>query len=201
MNFQYKYIFIFPIIICITLMVCLFHSLLISVSPYTLKIICISVLILLGWSVLLILVYRISDNTEQSTIKTIYVNGLSLVFLFLLAVFYTYTIWGSGYLSLSPITAINSGNANLDTLYHSSIAESFKRSMIPSTLANNEAMVRYHTFSHFLVYSVSEILSIPVYFVYNYLFPIIFLPLYAFLQLNVIYTSKKALTGKTVLSI
>ena len=105
-------------------------------------------------------------------------------------VFLAWAVWGSRYLTLVPVERLNNGLQHQDTLYHSTLAESFRRSILPSTLLNNEAYLPYHTFSHLLMSLVSRVLGAPAFITYNYIYPALFLPAYIMAQLMAIAAAK-----------
>lgn len=105
-------------------------------------------------------------------------------------VYLAWTVWGNRYLSLAPVERLNNGLQHQDTLYHSTLAESFRRSIIPSTLLNNEGFMPYHTFSHLMMSVVSRILGAPALITYNYMYPALFLPAYLTAQIMAISAAK-----------
>ncbi len=117
-------------------------------------------------------------NDDRWSIKSqpILVIILSAV----IGIFLAYTAWGYGYLTLAPYEMIDNGTAHIDDLFHSAISESWKRSFYPSTLLNDERYLAYHTFSHLILGGLAGIMGMPAYIFYNYLYPILFLPLYCF---------------------
>lgn len=89
-------------------------------------------------------------------------------------------VWTQNHLSLSPVAAIDNGTVHLDTLYHVSASESFRQGFFPASLINDVTPLHYHTFSHLLLSILSQILGISVYLTYNWVYPVLFLPLYVF---------------------
>lgn len=97
-----------------------------------------------------------------------------------LGIYYAKRIWFSGYLNLDPIATFLSGNTHIDTLFHTDIAESFINNGYPSIQFNDSSFLHYHFFSHFLFSLISRLLNIPAIITYNYVYPVLFIPLYVF---------------------
>ena len=109
----------------------------------------------------------------------------------IMGIFLAYMVWGSGYASLAPFEKIDNGTQFIDTLFHSSIAESWRRSLFPSTLLNDERYIAYHSFSHLILGLFAGALRIPSFIAYNYIYPVIFLPLYCFSILLAVSFAKR----------
>ena len=103
--------------------------------------------------------------------------------------------WGGGYLSLAPYEAIDNGVQHLDSLFHGSIAESYKRSIKASTLLNDELYIPYHTFSHLLMGNIAKIMDIPSLIAYCFIYPPFFIPVYIVSQLVAISSVKNYFEG------
>lgn len=115
-----------------------------------------------------------------------------IIFLFIaLALYLVKIIWLSGYLTLTPFYTSLQGSSHLDTMYHSAIAESIKNYGYPSILLNNANYLPYHVGSHFLLAFFSKLFGIPAFLTYNYLYPILTLPLYPFLLLLLVLYIKE----------
>lgn len=207
MKYCLRYIIILPVIVSAVLTSFLFHGLFVTNSPYKNKIIPFACFILFLWIAASIKVLWLPSKTKSyyytsEPKQPLFINIVFIILALIISVYFALTIWGIGYLSLSPIARINNGIQHQDTLYHSAIAESFSRSFIPSALINDETYLHYHTFSHFLINIFARMLSIPAFIAYNYIFPIVFLPLYIFAQMLAIFSAKKIFAGSaTVLNI
>jgi len=174
-------IFVFPLVLSFWLDIFLWASLFITKSIYLNKTATISAFVLLMWITLFVVEQRKNDEEKNR----LYVNSNIVIICFISVLFSAYfctIIWRSGYLSLNPVGAVNEGTQHLDTLLHSAIAESYKYSFIPSTLINDCAGVKYHTFSHLLMSGISSLTGIPCFICYNFFYPVVFLPIYLFLQ-------------------
>lgn len=90
----------------------------------------------------------------------------------------------SGYLSLNPVNLLFNQTVNRDTLYHSNIARSFSIFGLKGLFNGN--VNHYHNLSHYFVSILARITKVPVFFVYNYLFHIVTVPLYFFILQNVV---------------
>ena len=108
-----------------------------------------------------------------------------------LGIWCAHAVWGSRYLTLTPLEQIDNGVQHLDALFHGAIAESFKRSLVPSTLLNGEAYMPYHTFSHLLMSVPSRILDAPALVTYCYLYPALFIPAYLLAQMAAMISAKE----------
>ncbi len=107
--------------------------------------------------------------------------------------------WFSHYLRLDAIERIFEGKTFIDTLYHSAIAESIVTNGYPSIQQNAPTLLPYHCFSHWIIACISRVLGVPCYITYNYLFPILFLPIFLFLVQKVACIGKKYFTGDSSL--
>jgi len=121
--------------------------------------------------------------------KDIYfsVKNIGLFILFILIGFYIVRFsWFDYYLSLDAIDNFFNTGSHIDTLYHSSIAESIVTNGYPSIQQNAPIFLKYHTLSHYLVCIISISLKLPAYITYNYLFPTLFMPFFTFLLLKTV---------------
>ncbi len=105
-------------------------------------------------------------------------------------------VWGKGYLSLAPLEKIDNGTQHLDSLFHSSVAESYRHFPYASTLLNGEAFLKYHTFSHLLMGIVSWVMGMPSLVAYCFLYPSVFLPLYFLAILIAVSYAKNYFNGR-----
>ena len=140
---------------------------------------------------------HIADKKSQCVIKTLIAVTISL--------FFANTIWFCDYLTLNPISAILNGQIHFhrfaDPLFHSTIAESIKNYGYPSILLNDAGFLNYHIGSHFILAQLSKILNIPAFLTYNYIYPIVCLPIYSYLLVSVIVEIRKYKGEKVQLSV
>lgn len=179
--------FLMPTIITAIMSLVQTYGLIITDSPYKVKVILLSAIMLLIWIVLFIHSKKEENMYADGQIVVITATVITSV---LIAIVFSCTIWGKGYLSLSPIDKINTGQQHRDTLFHSAIAESLVRGKFPSALVNEEDIIYYHTFSHFVVGLIARFVALPAFFVYNHIYPILFLPIYIFAQIISIKSAK-----------
>ena len=111
---------------------------------------------------------------------------LKLLFAIIISLFFANSIWFSNHLTLNPLEVILKGRLHVDSLFHATIAESIKNYGYPSVLLNDAGFSHYHFGSHIIMAALSNILKVPVFSVYNFLYPIIFIPLYSYLIISVI---------------
>lgn len=192
-------IYIFPLVISLLMCIMVGMAVIRTESPYTLNTLIGIVIILTLWSALFLhdqrkVIAGLSDR-EVSSFIAILLSAVAA------GLFFAYAMWGTGYLSLDPMRNINSGLQHQDSLYQSAIAESYNRSIFPSALVNQEAVLRYHTFSCLVVNLLSRIFKMPCFFVYCYLYPILILPIYGLLQYIGILAAKKYFLGVNTLEL
>lgn len=113
-------------------------------------------------------------------------NLLFFLLTMFLGFWYVNLIWDSGYLTLFPVKKLLSGEAHIDTLFHSTIAESFITNGYSSIQFNTPSYLPYHYLSHFVLSLFSRLLRIPVFYVYNYIYPVFFIPIFIILTISVI---------------
>lgn len=113
-------------------------------------------------------------------------NLLFFLLTILLGFWYVNVIWNSGYLTLFPVKKLLSGEAHIDTLFHSTIAESFITNGYSSIQFNTPSYLPYHYLSHFVLSLFSRLLRMPVFYVYNYIYPVFFIPIFIILTISVI---------------
>lgn len=190
-------IFLVPLIICFLLVVTLEWALIRTQAKETFQVTIFSFVLLLFWAAGFI--FSQKRNRQGMTSSMIDCHPLYIVILSIaMGVNIACVVWPyNGYLNLSPIAAIDNGTIHLDTLFHSSISESFNQGLIPSTLINNAIPIHYHTFSHLLITILSKITGISVYLTYNWIYPVFFLPIYVFSQLMAISAAKRYFEGET----
>jgi hypothetical protein len=136
---------------------------------------------------------KIAERKEQLFIK--------LFFSVIISVYFANSIWFSWCLSINPINAILNCNLNQDTAFHATIAESIKNYGYPSILLNNANFLHYHFGSHSIMALLSIILNVSVFYIYNYFYPVIFIPIYSFLTISVIIEIRKYKKENTQLSV
>ncbi len=187
-------VFLFPYILSVIASFFLISAVYKTHPRYGIRSCLVSVCISVIWTILFF-----ADQKKIIEIREGGVNcpiWLSLIIAFFLGSFVIYAVWGSGYLTLAPYESINNGTQHIDTLFHSSLAESFKRSLFPSILLNDEEGYVYHTFSHLLMGSISSLLGIPAFIAYSFLYPVIFCPLYLCSQFIAVLSAKKFFVKK-----
>ncbi len=190
---------IFPLIISLIMCTLIVIAVIKTNTPYTVNVLIGVIIVLVFWLTFFIydqhkIMIGLSDKS---------VNGFLFITLcaLLIGFSFAYSIWGQGYLSLDPIKRVNSGLQHQDAFFLSAIAESYNRSLFPSTLVNQEAIFRYHTLDCLITNIISRLFIMPCFFVYTYLQPIIFLPLYGFLQYVGILGVRKYFTGMDALKL
>ncbi len=141
------------------------------------KVLFVSFFILFIW----LFLFLFQDIKNKNVLKFDILKNSSILFAFTLGFFFVKVEWFFGYLNLDPILYLMTGKSHIDTLFHSTIAESYITNGFPSINFNEPFLLKYHTFSHFLIAVFSKILDIPAFIFYNYLFPIFSIPLYVFL--------------------
>jgi len=90
-------------------------------------------------------------------------------------------IWFFSYLRVDALKTFFEGKTHIDTIYHSVHAESIITHGYPSLLLNSDSFHAYHCFSHYLIAWLSIILGLPCLITYNYIYPIVFFPLFFYL--------------------
>ncbi|MBO6127710.1 MAG: hypothetical protein J6P79_02295 [Pseudobutyrivibrio sp.] len=131
--------------------------------------------------------------------ETFYIKCNSIIVSVLgifVGIFFSYMAWGAGYLTLMPYEQLDNGAQHIDTLFHSSIAESWLNKGYPSTLLNDEPYLSYHTFSHLLMGIIAGILQVPAFIAYNYTYPIVFLPIHVLMIMWAVSNAKNYFEGK-----
>lgn len=187
MNKEEYNLFEIPFLVCFVLYSYVLVSLIGSKYFYEVPVIIFSTCIIALW-VILYIIFEIKTSSCFCLSKTkffIFVAGLLLGF------YYAKVIWFSGYLSLDPVATLFEGNSHIDTLLHTDIAESFITNGYPSIQFNDSNFLHYHVVSHFILACISTILKIPCFVGYNYIYPIIFLPLYVYMLQNVVVAFRR----------
>lgn len=143
--------------------------------------------------VIWLFLFLFQDIKNKSVLRFDILKISSILFAFVLGFFFVKLEWFYGYLNLDPVLYLMKGRSHIDTLFHSAIAESYITNGFPSINFNEPVLLKYHTFSHFLIAVFSKILDIPAFIFYNYLFPIFSIPLYVFLVQYSLFEIKKML--------
>ena len=190
---------IFPLIISFIMCILIAIAAIKTNTPYIVNVFT-GVIIVLGFWLILFIYdqHKIMIGLSDRSVNGFFFITFSAL---LVGLCFAYFIWGQGYLSLDPIQRINSGLQHQDAFFLSAIAESYNRSLFPSTLVNQEAIFRYHTLDCLITNIISRLFFMPCFFVFTYLQPIIFLPLYGFLQCIGILGAKKYFTGMGTLKL
>ncbi|MDD5929216.1 MAG: hypothetical protein PUC37_05355 [Spirochaetales bacterium] len=143
---------------------------------FSTKILIIDFVIIILWSVLFIK-RQLKETFTFPSIRT-----CILFFSFTIASFAIIKgSWFNQYLRLDGIENLFSGKTHIDSLYHSSIAESFITNGYPSIQINAPIFIGYHALSHAIIAFISKLLSIPCFITYNYVYPLIAYPLFIYL--------------------
>jgi len=178
-------IFILPTVVCFVQFCFLFVALFNSGYYFANKVLIISFLMVLLWSGLFL--YKTKE-------KNFYINiqNFILILLFIMITLYCiHLTWFSHYLSIGAIDDFFKGRSFIDVLYHSTLAQSIVTNGYPSVQQNAPVFLFYHSFSHYIIAFISILFSSPCFIVYNYIFPIIFIPLFLFLFQKCIIISRK----------
>ncbi|MBE6099372.1 MAG: hypothetical protein E7197_04890 [Anaerovibrio sp.] len=103
-----------------------------------------------------------------------------------IGLFFT-NVWNDGYLNNTPLMSINKTIEGIhrDSLYHSALTQGITNYGYPSLLVNSDEFHNYHVGSHYIFAMLAKILDIPAFFVYCYIFPLLFLPVYPSLILSI----------------
>ncbi len=159
-------------------------------SIFDVNIIAISFAITTVWAVaFLISIYKTAINFSSIII--------SLFLLIIFSVYLLYAIWFGNYLTLDIYTIISNGAIHIDTFFHATMARTFLEYGSPQILASGVTPLYYHTGSHFVLGLISLITDINIVFVYNYLFPIMFIPLFSFLIFKASIAVKSVLNSSS----
>lgn len=188
-------LFVFPCTVSILATCLLEYALWITKPAYGLRSGIFAAVLCLIWIVAFVFDQRRVNNDRQHYMQVGCGWIIAVFFAGLTAWFLTSAAWDSGYLTLAPFEAVDNGYQHLDTLFHSAVAESYKRSVVASSLLNDERYLPYHTFSHFLMGNLSKLMGMPSLIAYSFLFPIFFLPLYILAQLLAVSAAKRYFEG------
>ncbi len=178
-------IFLLPFLLASFQFCFLFVALFYSQLFFEKIVLIISSLIVLGWGACFLI------NLIRK--KNISINLYNIMLLFIFVFFCLNIItqmWGKNYLRIDAIKAFFEGKTFIDTLYHSAIGESILTNGYPSIQQNFPAYISYHCLSHYIIAAISKAFCIPCFVTYNYLFPIIFVPLLVFIIQKIIILGK-----------
>lgn len=181
---------VFPCMASLVLTVFISRAVLETQPVYGTRMMVSAIVITLVWIGLLALdSRRILKGGTRRALRCSPVTALALSVL--LGIFAAHAVWGNGYLNLVPLERIDNGKQHLDSIYQSALAESFRRSIVPSTLLNNEPYIPYHTFVPFVISLLSRLLGVPALVTYSYIYPVLFIPMYLLAQIMAISAVKE----------
>ncbi|MCR4938114.1 MAG: hypothetical protein K5987_08165 [Lachnospiraceae bacterium] len=188
-------IFLVPCIVCMIIVCFLCRGIIETYPRFGGRCVLFALCTLVFWFVLFILHQKKMNNDKnrglciKCSLFPVVIIGTFIGF------FLAYVSWGSGYLTLMPYEQIDNNGAHIDSMFHSSIAEGWLHRGYPSTMLNDERYLSYHTFSHLLFAIISGIIHIPAFTAYNFLYPVIFMPLYCFSIMFAVTMAKKYFAG------
>lgn len=110
-------------------------------------------------------------------------------------------LWFDHYLRLDATERFFNGMTFIDTLYHSVIAESCITNGYPSINMNAPTFLAYHALSHYMIAGVSKVLNLPCFIIYNYIYPVIAIPLFVYLLQKLALIAKVFVSKENSLSI
>ena len=176
---EYKcYAAVISAMICFVMVGCVFVALFDSGYFYEFQVLLVSSFILLSWLVFLFVLIKRTNIFSNLNLMILVVSVVAGGFL---GLFYSAHVWFSGYQNLEPMSNFLLGKTHNDTITHSAIAESFLTNGYPSEQFNSSLWVSYHCLSHLLFAIISKVTGIPCFIVYNFIYPLIFIPLFVFL--------------------
>ncbi len=157
-------------------------------SEYDVKIILISLAVVIFWLAAFVFNIKKYDFKIGEIL-------ISFVLLTILCLYLVNVLWITGYLSLDPYLKIQTGLSHIDTMFHSTLARSYIEYGRPVLLTNGISSISYHMGSHFIFGLISILFGINIVFVYNFIYPIFFVPLFFYI------IQKCALSVKAYLNI
>lgn len=185
-TFSKTNVFFLPFVLCSIQFSFIFVALFKSSLFFEKEVLSINIFLMIVWGGLFLFSFirnkNIKFNIENIFCFTIFI---------LLSLYIVKMSWFSGYLSTDAMQKLFSGNIFIDTLYHSSIAESIVTNGYPSIQQNAPLYLGYHAFSHYLIAGLSILLNLPCFVIYNYVYPIIVFPLLVFLLQKVIIIARE----------
>ena len=128
------------------------------------------------WLLIMIL-YCIFSKNNYSIGRLFVFTGILL----LLVYFLMNSFWNSGYLSLNPISEIQDGKENVDTLFYAAISGGIRSYGYPNLLVNGTKYINYHTLSNYVVAICACILGTNTFLTYCFIIPIVFSSIFVFL--------------------
>ena len=168
-------IYLFPVVFCVIQFCFQFIAVFNSGYFFANKVLVVSFCIFLFWFLLFLL-------TIKKHKLFINIQNIIIFIIFILTSFYCIRlIWFSNYLSICAIDDFFKGKTFIDTLYHSTLAQSIVTNGYPSVQQNAPVFLFYHSLAHYFVAYISIILSLPCFITLNYLFPPLIVPLFLFL--------------------
>ena len=174
------------------LMFFIFISLFKEPQYYSTKVIIISFAIVLFWLILMLF-------SMKGKFHLCYF-GILLLFLFV-SLYIIRVVWFSSYLGLFPELSFFKGLNRPDTFYHSTLCEAIKNFGHPSLLQGGIALHKYHCLSHFIMAFVSKVFKLPCLISYNYIYPMLFLPLFVYLFFQASGALSERLVNKRFFSV
>ena len=193
-------VMVFPFVISLILSSCIIRAVTGTELLYGSRMMAASLAVSLVWMALFLTDSR--RIAKGKTKKTLACSPLAALILSVSFGFYlAYTVWGSKCLTLAPLEQLDNGTQHLDTLFLSSLSESFRRFPAASTLLNSEAYIPYHTFSPLLMSAVAGILRVPAFIAYNYMYPVLFIPVYVAAQILAVAAAKEYFSGRAAVKI
>lgn len=188
--------FLLPLIISLLQFVLVFFSLFNRGFVFSSRIILFNLSIYIFWTFCFIFKIHKIKKINFS------ISNIILFVLFLLIACYLITrIWGDQYLKITAISDFFNGGSFIDTLYHSSIIGSIKTNGYPSLLQNGTDFLYYHCFAHYLVAGLATVFQVPAFVALNYLYPIVFLPIFSWLVIKVASIAKNTFSNTYELTI
>ena len=188
--------FLLPAIISFLQLVLIFFSLFNRENTFSARIIIFNFLIFIFW--FSCFVYK---GIKFKTLRISKYNIFFLIVSVLVSCYLITRIWGKHYLQLTSITNFFNGRTFIDTLYHSSIIGSIKTNGYPSILQNGTDLLYYHCLAHYFVAALAFLFHVPAFIALNYIYPIVFLPIFSWLVLKVASISKHTFSNTYDLSI
>ncbi len=187
-------IFLFPTILCVIQFVFVFVVLFKSGLSFAPVALAVDAVLMLMWCGLFV---------QRHIRNKIYVPSLKGLVLFICFVIASFIIirksWFQNYLNIDCMNRFFNGETFIDPLYHSAIAESYITNGYSSIQMNAPTFIAYHSLSHLMIAGVSKLFDIPCFVTYNYIYPLIAMPLFVYLFQKIILIVKEFLRKDKVL--
>lgn len=190
-------IFAVPWMVSIIMNYILFKAVSMTTPRYGIRSCMLAAFVVLIWTVAFFYHQRRVEMDESAGMCIKCNLVIVLIIVYFIGIFLAYLAWNSGTLSLVPYERIDNGSQKIDTMFHSSVAESWRRSLYPSTLLNDERYLAYHTFSHLLIGTIAGVMGMPSLIAYCYLYPVLFLPVHCFSVLLAVSSAKAYFESKS----